>query len=83
MPGVVEWVVGFPRAQGKGGVSVQVWGWVCVVVLGVVGEGFVWVGGGEWVRLKGEKKGMGEGMKMAGVGGGGGRQGEKEGKKSQ
>lgn len=80
VPGWVEWVVGFPRAQGKGGVSVQVWGSVCVVVIGLVSEGLVWAVE-EVVRLRGEGMGKAEGMKM-GSNGGDGVEGNAE-KKSQ
>jgi len=45
VPGWVEWGAGWPRAQGRGGVSVQVWGWVCVVVISLVGEAVA--GGGD------------------------------------
>lgn len=66
----MEWLVGLPRAKGlKGGVSVQVWGWVCVVMIGLLGEVVGW--GVEWVvrsrsstRTKEKGKGEGEGMKM-------------------
>ncbi len=66
--------------QGKGGVSVQVWGWVCVVVISLVSEGCVWVLG-ELVRTR-EKKGK-EGMGMGSVNAGGGGAQQKETKKGQ
>lgn len=82
----MEWVVGLPRAQGRGAVSVQVWGWACVVVISLVSEGVVWVLG-ELVRVREGKKvgrrGEGEGMKMGTVNTGGGGAQEREAKKSQ
>lgn len=79
VPGWVEWAVGLPRAQGRGGVSVQVWGWVCVVVISLVSEAVVWVLG-ELVRVR-ERKG--DEVKMGGVGAGGGGARGREAKKSQ
>jgi CHD5-like protein len=70
VPGWVEWVVGFPRAaRGPGataGVSVQVWGWVCVVVVGLVGEAVAW--GVERLLVVLGGKGKEKGMKMGGGG---------------
>ena len=40
-PRLVEWIVGFPRVKERGGVSVQVWGWVCVVVVGLLSDGLM------------------------------------------
>jgi hypothetical protein len=34
----VEWTVALPRARGTGAVSVQVWGWVCLVIIALVHE---------------------------------------------
>lgn len=86
VPQWVEWVVGLPRAQGRGAVSVQVWGWVCVVMISLVSEGVVWVLG-ELVRMReGEKvdrRGKGEGMKMGTVHTGGSGAQEREAKRSQ
>lgn len=79
VPGWLEWVVGLPRAQGKGGVSVQVWGWVCVVVISLVSEGVVWVLG-QLVKVRQTK---GEEIKMGGVSTGGGGAQDREAKKSQ
>lgn len=38
-PSPVEWILSFPRVK-RGGVSVQMWGWACAVVISLAAELF-------------------------------------------
>lgn len=53
-PGIIEWLLSFPRVK-RGGVSVQVWGWACGVAIRLMGEAVAEV----WVRLG--RRGIGAG----------------------
>ena len=68
VPGYIEWILAFPRAQ-IGSISIQVWGIACASVVQIASMAIA----AAWVLLLQPKVGaarQGEPMKMEGRGGG-------------
>ena len=82
VPGYVEWILAFPRAQ-TGSVSIQVWGLACGTVVRLVSAAIVAM----WVLIQENTMGWGgrekQGMEMGGRGDGteGMQEGNVDGKK--